>query len=69
MADAEPEVVEQFHGVLACSRLGERLIDTKKPRPILSGRDPAAPQRVTYMKSFCVDSFRTQVIKLALQAS
>ena len=29
MADGEPEVVEQFHGILACGTLGGRLIKDK----------------------------------------
>ena len=29
MADGEPEVVEQFHGILACGTLGARLIKDK----------------------------------------
>lgn len=29
MADGEPEVVDQFHGILACGTLGGRLIKDK----------------------------------------
>ncbi len=30
MADGEPEVIDQFHGILACGTLGGRLITTRR---------------------------------------
>ena len=52
MADAEPEVVEQFHGILACGTLGGRLIKEKTVFSSYEGHRLRLPQVAVRESSF-----------------